>query len=181
MRKKLRTKISCLGMKQYVDKLTRITKDSKTLIDLVFANSKVKCKVHGEPKITDHEWISVEINIINKEGDKYREFSSRDYSKFHIGDFFKALEERIEHIDELDVNVRAEKFIQNIVNALDIVAPKEKFKIPKILEGNKWYTDEIRVLAKKRDEACIRAMYTGNEQDWIQFKVERNAVVTLII
>lgn len=77
----------------------------------------------------------VMLYIINKEGDKYREFSSKDYSKFHIGDFFKAVEERIEHIDKLDVNVRAEKFIQNIVNALDIVALKKKFKIPKIWEG----------------------------------------------
>jgi len=35
---KLTTEMSFLGMKQYIDKLTRVTKDSKTLIDLTFAN-----------------------------------------------------------------------------------------------------------------------------------------------
>jgi len=45
-------------MKQYIDKPTRVrtidTKDNKMLIDLVFANSKVNCKVYDKPKITDH-------------------------------------------------------------------------------------------------------------------------------
>jgi len=45
--------MSFLGMKQYIDKPTGVTKDSKTLIDLVFANNKVNCKVYDKPKITD--------------------------------------------------------------------------------------------------------------------------------
>jgi len=57
--------------------------------------------------------------------------------KFHIGEFLKALEERIKCRDNLEVNVRAEVFVQNMVNALDIVAPKKKFKIPKIWKGKK--------------------------------------------
>jgi len=52
--RKLTTEMSFLGVKQYIDKLTQVTKDSKTLIDLVFANSKVNCKVYEKPKITDH-------------------------------------------------------------------------------------------------------------------------------
>jgi len=58
--KKLTTEKSFLGMKQYIDKSTRVTKNSKTLIDLVFANSKINCKVYDKPKITDHSWINVE-------------------------------------------------------------------------------------------------------------------------
>jgi len=72
-----------------------------------------------------------------KIGNKYREYINRDYSKFHTGEFFKALEEGIKYRDDLEVNVRAEIFVQNVVNALDIVAPKKKFKIPKIWEGKK--------------------------------------------
>jgi len=132
--KKLMIEISFLGMKQY--KPTRVTKDSKTLIDLVFANSKVNCKVYDKPKITDHSWINVEIFTSN-EGNKYKEFISRDYNKFHIGEFFKALEEGIKYRDDLEVNVKVEIFVQNVVNTLDIVASKKKFEIPKIWEGKK--------------------------------------------
>lgn len=156
--KKLTTEMSYLDMKQYIDKPTQVMKDSKTLIDLVFANSKVNCKVHDKPKIADHSWINIEL-IISNEGKKYREFISRDYTKFHIGEFFKAIEERREYRDDLDVNVRAEKFVQSIVDALDIVALKKKFKIPKIWEGKKWYSEDIRVATKKRDEAYIRSIY----------------------
>ena len=34
-----------LGMKQYVDRPTRITKDSRTMINLVFANKKLRVQV----------------------------------------------------------------------------------------------------------------------------------------
>jgi len=52
-----------------------------------------------------------------------------------------------------------------MVAALDIVAPKKKFKIPKSWEGKKWYSDDIRLATNIRDEAYARAVYTGNEQD----------------
>jgi len=37
-------------MKQYIDKPTQVTKDSKTLIDLVFENNKVNCNVYDKIK-----------------------------------------------------------------------------------------------------------------------------------
>lgn len=177
--KKLIKEMLCLGMKQYVDKPTRITKNSQTLIDLVFANTKVNCKVYDKPKITDHSWLSVELNTSNN-NEKYKEFISRDYSKFNIDEFLYAVEERLERPNNLGVNERAEKFVQNMVAALDTVAPKKRFKIPKIWEGKKWFSDDIRIATRKRDEAYERAKYTCNEQDWLQFKRDRNAVVKII-
>jgi len=41
-------------MKQYVNGLTRITKDSQIVIDLGFANNKIELLIIHEPKITDH-------------------------------------------------------------------------------------------------------------------------------
>jgi len=67
-----------------------------------------------------------------------------------------------------------------VVNTLDIVAPKKKFKIPKIWEGKKWYSDDLRVTTKGRDEAYIKAMQTCIDEDWLQFKFERNMAVKLI-
>jgi len=51
---KKQTAMLSLGMKQYVNGLTRITKNSQTIIDLVFANNKIEVQVIHEPKITDH-------------------------------------------------------------------------------------------------------------------------------
>jgi len=40
------------------------------------------------------------------------------------------------------------------------------------------FSDEIRETATGRDEAYRKALYT--EQNWLQFKFERNAIVKLI-
>ncbi|KAK2578422.1 hypothetical protein KPH14_000969 [Odynerus spinipes] len=51
---KLRNVMLNLGMKQYVDRPTRVTKDSYTIIDLVFTNIEIKVNVLDKPKIADH-------------------------------------------------------------------------------------------------------------------------------
>lgn len=73
-----------LGIKQYVNSPTRVTRDSQTLIDLIFANSKIKVQRSDQPKITDHS-LQVEFNMIrsHQSQDKYR-FSDKDYNKIEI-------------------------------------------------------------------------------------------------
>jgi len=46
-------------------------------------------------------------------------------------------------------------------------------------EGKKWYSNDIRVI-KRRNEAYIKAMQTCIDEDWLQFKLERNMVIKLI-
>jgi len=43
-----------LSMKQYVNRPTRITKSSQTIIVLVFANNKIEVQVIRESKITNY-------------------------------------------------------------------------------------------------------------------------------
>jgi len=85
----------------------------------------------------------------------------------------------------IDVSERANKLVDNIVNALDVTAPrKKKFKISKVWEGKKWFSDEIGEVADRRDKALYdrdkRALYDNTEQNWSQYKSERNAVIKLI-
>ncbi|XP_011699463.1 PREDICTED: uncharacterized protein LOC105456838, partial [Wasmannia auropunctata] len=177
--RKLISEMSSLGLKQYVDRPTRVTSNSQTLIDLVFANIKIKCKVYDKPKITDHSWLSVEVNV-SKNKDKYKEVISREYSKFRINELLEAIRVGLDQNDCVKINERAEKFVDIMVAALDAVAPKKKFVVPTIWKGKKWFSDEIRLSTDRRDKAYVKAIYTRNEQDWIQFKIERNAVVKLI-
>lgn len=161
---KLRTTMSGLGLKQYVVKPTRNTKDSQTTTDLVFANNEIKVKVFDKPKITDHVWLQVEKSIKSKS--KFRVFNGRDYSKFNVNEFLGLLESNLVQGQGLNVSRRAEKLINSIVGTLNIVAPKKMFKIPNIWYGKKWFSDEIRLAAEARDEAYCRAIDTNAEQDW---------------
>lgn len=80
----------------------------------------------------------------------------------------------------MGVSERAKKLVNGMVDALDVMASKKKFRIPKIWEGKKWFSDEIRKAADRKDKAYRKARYEDTEQNWSQYKIERNAVVKVI-
>lgn len=166
-------------MKQFVDKPTRTTKDSQSIIDLIFVNNEIIVRVCNKPKITDYAWLKIEMEL-SKSNDKYRIFSGRDYSKFNIGNFLELLETNIVQGQGLSVNARTERLIVKIVGTLNIAAPKKIFKIPKLWYRKKWFSKEIEGAASERDKAYRKAVYTGTDQDWLKYKLERNKVVKLI-
>jgi len=49
--KKLQTIMNNMGMKQYVNKSTRITEQSRSMIDLIFSNKEIEVSVMNEPMI----------------------------------------------------------------------------------------------------------------------------------
>jgi len=51
---------------------------------------------------------------------------------------------------------RANKLVDNIVNVLDVMAPRKKFRIPKVWEGKKWFLDEIGEVADRRAYKAYR-------------------------
>jgi len=97
--KKLLTTMLRLGMKQYVNEPTRITKDSQTITDLIFANNNKTVRVIHEPKITDHAWLKVELSASINES-KYREFSARNYKEFDVNEFAILVKNKIQERQE---------------------------------------------------------------------------------
>ncbi|XP_025268586.1 uncharacterized protein LOC112639318 [Camponotus floridanus] len=169
------------GMKQCVNQPTRVTINSCTLIDLVFANLNLsECvTVVENPKITDHSWIRIEFKTRQDEN-CYKEFRGRAYKRMNIENFISELQRSVVNNCELDINERASSFVKNIVAALDVVAPERTFQMPKAWEGKIWFTDDIERASIARDRAYGKAVYTGLKQDWQQYKIERNVVVKLI-
>ncbi|XP_011693469.1 PREDICTED: uncharacterized protein LOC105453325 [Wasmannia auropunctata] len=156
--KKLKTIMLNVGMKQYVNRSTRITKQTETMIDLVFANKEVEVQVDHESKIADHSWLKVELNG-NRSENKYKKYSARDYKQFKIDDFRRFFINNLEQIRDLNISDRVAKFEDNMKHILDNTIPEKEFiKIP--ITWNKECDD--------------------TEQNWLQFKTEKNAVVELI-
>ncbi|XP_025263168.1 uncharacterized protein LOC112637508 [Camponotus floridanus] len=178
--KKLQATMLSLGMKQYVNEPTRITKDTQTIIDLIFANNDKIVQVIHEPKITDHAWLKVEMNVSKIES-KYREFIARNYKEFDVNEFAILVKNKLQksqgcQCECMDVSERAKQLIDSIVDALDVMAPKKKYRIPKVWEGKKWFSDDIREAADSRDKAYRRALYDDIDQNWLQYKIERNKI-----
>lgn len=61
--KLLKKHIADSGMKQFINKPTRITENSRTLIDLVMSNNyNIKAKMVLDNKISDHNNIEIILN-----------------------------------------------------------------------------------------------------------------------
>jgi len=86
-----------------------------------------------ESELTDHAWLKVKLNA-NRSESKYREFSARNYSEFNVNEL-RLIENKLEHNQDLDVSVRANKFIDIITDTLDVTAPRKKFRIPRVWDG----------------------------------------------
>jgi len=85
--KKLRTTMSAMGMKQYVEEPTRTTRDSRSIIDLVFANNEIKVNVMHEPMITDHSCLKIEHK--GRKANRDRKYIARNYSDFEADQLLK--------------------------------------------------------------------------------------------
>lgn len=57
--KKLIKEMKSVSMYQWVKEYTRVTSNSKTIIDLVFSNESINTKVLEVPRITDHFIVKV--------------------------------------------------------------------------------------------------------------------------
>jgi len=68
------------------------------------------------------------------------------------------VENGLEYNRNINVSERARRLVDNIVHALNVVAPKKQFKIPRISERKRWFTEEIRDAAARRGETYRKAL-----------------------
>jgi len=67
----------------------------------------------------------------------------------------------------MNVSERTRRLVDNMIQTLDAVAPKKQFKIPRIWEGKRWFSEEIRKAAARRDEAYEKTLYKDTELNCI--------------
>lgn len=178
--KKLEKELLALGVKQYVKDATRITERSQTVIDLVYSNNKQRICVKQTPMITDHAWVLMLLKKYNNYNTQ-KEFIARERRKITAGQFKKEWRNIREQNRQYEVvDEKAIGLIEDIVNTLDIIAPKKKFKIPRKWIDKKWYTEEIKQITKERDMAYKRATKDNDRADWEQYRIYRNLGVAAI-
>jgi len=70
-------------------------------------------------------------------GNTYRRYTTRDYNEFDVEQFVELVENELEYNRDRNVNANINetsmmRFMDNMVQALDIVAPKKQFRISKV-------------------------------------------------
>jgi len=176
--KKLQSSLESFGLKQLVNKPTRLSKTTATLLDLFMCSESVDyhaCDVdynHGIP--TDHCIISFLINLDKKDVVNTtittRCLSQINEYAFNV-DLYNAPFWNILH--ENNINAKIECFNNLILGLFNKHAPAKTFKQKKT-KNDPWITPTIKLMMRLRDKALQKFRKTKSLSHWDYYKSLRN-------
>ncbi|KAG8233924.1 hypothetical protein J437_LFUL005129 [Ladona fulva] len=157
------------GLKQLINKSTRVSLHSETLIDLVASNvNDLEICILELPRITDH--MLIQINMF-KGKMKGRKCLSRP--KNHDADL-----RGIEFVfRERDLSRKYEDFYSQVIDIIDKHMPK---KVVSIRYNKDWFNHVIYEAIKDRYSKFKMYRASKEVEDWERYKEARNKVVQLV-
>lgn len=166
----LKDVIQDCGYKQIINEFTRITLETKSLIDYVIVNDFYNIRANCEKilKISDHETIIVSINHNFKEENNIESIRTLKYSADKFRN--KIIRSDIMTVYFLNCDIKAELFsgsFKNIINELMVV---KNIKLNK----NEWYNFELRKLKNLKINQYKIACLLDTSNDWCKYKSIRN-------
>jgi Reverse transcriptase (RNA-dependent DNA polymerase)/Endonuclease-reverse transcriptase len=183
---KLKSIINSSGMRQLVKTPTRVTHNSKTIIDLVLTNdySKVELVDNKEGQnISDHEmiFIKIELKVYHKKelkGDQIINKRKRisEYDVDRLNDILGETEWQMDS----DVNRAAGEFVDNLVSAIDKVMPLQRVKVSNKRIINPWFNNKVLHMQRLKINSYIKAKATNSCEDWLAYTNNRNNLVKSI-
>lgn len=168
------------GLKQLINEATRITNNSATLIDLLITNCEdIAFKVNHSPKITDHAFLTINLQIPDRGHDKTTRLI-RSFKNYDETIFQRQLINTNWNNSITDVNILAKNLINTIIGCLDTICPITEIVLPTKYADNKWITEDILRVMRERDNAYEAARIENSNDNWNVYKEKRNKVTSMI-
>lgn len=166
-----------LGLTQLITTPTRVSKNSKTLIDHIYSDNIQNISWTTAPKLSlsDHFPIFCSRKTkINCKKSAHHSIKYRSFKSFNENDFLSDLNSvGFDNIMQMsDVNVALNTFIENFISLIDKHVPLRQHRVKKIQQPD-WINGEILDAMKERDKFKIR-------HDENNYKLYRNKVSELI-
>nr|CAI5837379.1 unnamed protein product [Callosobruchus analis] len=166
--------VFCLqGFKQFVDFSTRVTCNSATTIDLVFSNNYDVNVVPTVHKITDHETISVDLNLIHTFQNKVISYRNIDYEKISyalIGSDWR--------YDSVDTNEVFNNFLNRMTSALNETCPLIYQNVK--FNHKAWFNDTTKTAIYNKKLAYHRFKMDKTANNWRIYQRERNICLSVL-
>ena len=179
--KEIKSILASVGLKQLISTPTRITRESKTLIDIICSNEPEKINhVKVIPAgLSDHELICCSRKVNNVKHHP-RIITCRNFANYDAKLFCEELNSMnfVQVFSSSCVNT-AWNVLKNILQqCIDKHAPL----IEKKVKGRlcPWLTQEVKREMNLRDGLLRKARRTNCELDWSSYKRQRNRVTGLI-
>lgn len=165
------------GLKQIVTDYTRVTKNTKTIIDYVITNNyNIYARNNGENKIADHE--AIDITIPNR----YNEVSTKkeiEIFKYNKNLFSRELYGLLKYDENEDINNNAEHLDTCFDNTIRKFTKKKT--INQKNNVNKWFSRELKLLKREKITKYYIAKSENTNVAWNNYKQIRNKYKTKII
>ncbi|KAK5639519.1 hypothetical protein RI129_012011 [Pyrocoelia pectoralis] len=121
-----------------------------------------KVEIHQTPRISDHYIIIIDVQGETLQ-DEYINVRKRDLKNYNTVIFQEKILEREWDMDVSDVD-KAGQLISNIISTMDDICPIRTLKIKRKYKENKWMTNDVMELIKKRDNLYKKAKFTELEK-----------------
>ena len=179
--KEIKHIINVNGLKQIIKAPTRITKDSKTLIDVIATTHEqnIANSITYANSISDHDLVGI---VMKKNNRKFtpRRVRKRNFAKYNVTAYKNDLagQNWDSVYKEQDDNNAWNSFKTVLKAVMDKHAPFTDQKV----RGRDcpWLSSEIRSKIHERDYWLKRARKSGKELDWSTYRRLRNVVTRLI-
>ena len=165
---------------QIVDKPTRITKTSSTLIDLMLTSNPENVKMHGvvdTPGISDH-CLTFMAYSLKKPKFKPKIVTKRDFGNFEENLFIKDMERapwgNILAVDDNDIDNKVTIFENIHREIIDRHAPFRTFRVTR--PASPWLNEDIKKIMDNRDKYKNKFNLDKKPETEEMFKILRNNV-----
>ena len=163
------------GLDQLVKEPTRITNETKTLIDVIMTNkrSSVQLTKVIPLSLSDHDCVMC-VRKINFHKTPFRTIKCRDYSKYNHRD----LARDVENYDwsPVDTANNVNTAWDYLNQALTYIVNQHAPLITKRVKGRQcpWLSHKVKTIMNTRDKILRKARKSNKECDWSMYKRLRN-------
>lgn len=158
--------------KQLLNKPTRITETTRTLVDYVLTPIEREISADTVPdiKISDHESIVVKIPV-QKKNEPKSDIKSIDLFKYDKNLFKSLMQRKCENMINISDCSRLSKKLQKSLAECVSELTVRKRIFPR---DNKWFTIELQELKNKKVRYHQRACILNLPEDWYEYRRLRN-------
>ena len=180
-RKEIKDVLSRYKLTQLIKHPTRITKHSKSLIDIMCTNNKITVydTIIEPSAISDHDIIGLNRKVHCQKFTPRRIFT-RDFSKYDEQGFRREICSKNWKVllSNVDFNAAWNVFKHELQKIVNKHAPTKE----KMVRGkpSPWLTLEIKNAMNERDYYLKTARRTNAESDWLSYRRARNFVTHAI-
>ena len=170
-----------MNMTQFVNEPTRVTRESQTLIDIIYTSQPqniTSVKV-VKSALSDHDMTSF-VRKLNSLKFKPRTMKCKNYSKYCATRFIEDLSSvSWDNLSECqDVDNAWLNFKTCFMHVADNHAPQIEKKVRG--RNTSWLSNKIKKVMAEKDHFYRQARRTNTELHWSRYKSLRNQVTTMI-